>query len=975
MAGEIKFPQKRVMELPERLADCERYFRLMFPQGFLGGKGQSMRKFNGRMGKRCMITEKQIYGEETISFSHYKDVVYPEFIMKDNLDEYSTIHILKSDAINRRRESFEYIGGVPLDIDVHKEGVGVETTVSETLEKIMKAIESGLIPMPTIIIHTGRGLAMHYRYLVLVSASEWKVHHRLWDVICQKVVEICGSDICTIDKSVGDFSRVMRIPGTYNSKGKDFCYILKAGPYYEMEELASGFDIDLSSIREEITAEEQAVRGKKERHHSMHTEASEKGQREKRLTREALIHFAPGVIPADDDTDRWIKSRYVEYIERLMAIRDDWTGTRELCCHLYYNFCCFLYTLETAEDMLWRLYEELSVRGEADDFCEDEVDNIINQIYADDGGINLYNYRKMETFVDLLQITEEEMEILHIGGGMEAKEAAAQAYKNNELRDAKRNMIKELFREGYKQKEISPIVNDKLGLWGTMLECKYDYVKKYTSGYRKKDKYLIDKNEKTAYVRTQKKCSLSLTHSETRERGVCGTVCSSKNQPSFGYDVPEHTAKELHSNGKAVFIPKENPIPISPLSVDDAYREYEAGKNLTVLGKAGVGKSMLISKIRKDCNDKGRKISVCAPFGIASGNISGSTVFSTFGMRRMVYPQGHIVTVAEVLRLPIQLSDVLIIDEIGTLRSDQGLYILKVIKKMEEIHHKKVQVIWMGDFLQLPPVCTKEDRRLLHEYGYKSEWLFDLPEWVEMMGTKITLTQSFRHKDDSEAERLMDSIMVNHDPVHTVKELNTLVSHGRYDGAIYLVPYRKQADLINRNHAEEFKRRKAYQVIDQNEQKTIELAKGMRVMTTRNSRTYKNGSLGTIERLNKKSISILLDDKRLIQVTPDANGCYPITYGWAITVHKSQGLTFDHINLVRGFFAEAQLYVAVSRCRTLKGIHLVDGDITVDDIKVCQKAYDFQYGDLVKEMEIPAEPEVEIELEIEPEGEEEELMM
>ena len=91
MAEEIKFPQKRVMELPERLADCERYFRLMFPKGLLGGKGQSMRKFNGKMGKRCMLTEKQLFGEEAISFSRYKDVIYQVFIMKDNLDEYSTM--------------------------------------------------------------------------------------------------------------------------------------------------------------------------------------------------------------------------------------------------------------------------------------------------------------------------------------------------------------------------------------------------------------------------------------------------------------------------------------------------------------------------------------------------------------------------------------------------------------------------------------------------------------------------------------------------------------------------------------------------------------------------------------------------------------------------------------------------------------------------------------------------------------------
>ncbi len=946
----VKYPQKKHMELPERLEECKRYFKIMFPQGLLGGKGQSMRKFNGRMGRRCMITEKQIYGEETISFSHYKDVNYPEFIMKDNLDEYSTIHTLKSDAMDRCKGSFEYIGGIPLDIDVHKEGAETETIVSDTLEKFMTAIESGLIPMPTIIILTGRGLAAHYRYAEPVSGSEWGVHHWLWEQICQKVLEICGSDICKIDKTVGDFSRVMRIPGTYNRKAKAFCHILQEGPYYEMDELASAFDIDLSSIREEITAGEQAKREKKVRHHKEHTEASEKGQREKRLTREALIHFDPGEIPAKDDTDRWIKSGYVEYIERLMAIRDDWTGTRELCCHLYYNFCCFLYPLETAESMVRRLYDELSVRGYADGFCEYELDNIIDQVYSDDGGIDLYNYRKMETFVDLLQITEEEMEILHIGGGMEAKEAAAQAYKNNELRDAKRNMIKELFREGYKQKEISPIVNDKLGLWGTMLECKFDYVKKYTSGYRRKDKYLIDKKQKTAYVRNKKKCSHSLIKKKTREeRGVGPSNHTCVSQTSF---VGESPVNGSRSCVKEKSSSKENMIPVSPLSIDDAIKEYKSGNNLTIVGKGGVGKSKFVDEVSKDCSERGLKLVRCAPYGIASQSIGGNTAAMVFGLGLKVYSKDCSVKIPQLFKTAIFSADVVIIDEIGTLRSDQALYIIKVIKLVEDFFKKKIQLIWMGDFMQLSPVCTSEDRRLLKQYGYKSEWIYDLPEWRGVMGKKIILTKSYRYIDGPECEYIRDCVMVGHDPENTIRMLNGAVTHGSCEDAIYVVPYRKDAEIINRNHAEEFKRRKKFTNVDQDKVGTIELAAGMKVMVTRSNRYVRNGSRGIIKSLNKKSISIRLEDGSLHKIVPDKNGAYPIAYAWAITVHRLQGLTFDQINLVRGFFAEGQLYVAISRCRTLKGIHLADGNITVDDLKVCQASYDFQYGDLVREMEL-----------------------
>ena len=122
---------------------------------------------------------------------------------------------------------------------------------------------------------------------------------------------------------------------------------------------------------------------------------------------------------------------------------------------------------------------------------------------------------------------------------------------------------------------------------------------------------------------------------------------------------------------------------------------------------------------------------------------------------------------------------------------------------------------------------------------------------------------------------------------------------------------------------------------------SLQLAVRMRVMTTSNGKNYKNGSMGTVTKLNKKSIRVELDNGNVVTVTAQRleleNGVIykqlPVVLGYAITANKSEGMTFDAINVVPGYFAPGQLYTALSRARSITGIHIV-GELTAKDLIV-----------------------------------------
>ncbi len=915
----------REMSADDRYDHAQRYLKKMFPCGLMGGQLQSMRKYEGRMGKRCMLNEDQMLGRAEIHFGSGNRTAddYLQLITCGTLDEYITINIEHADTETRRKEDFEYVCGVPLDIDIHSGGIDTEDMVSESIQRFMR-----LFPEPTIMIHSGRGMGVHYRYREPLSMTEWDLHHALWGKICDIVKNEIGVEIAEIDTHVGDAPRVMRIPGTYNNKAGAYCYIIDDdGPYYTMESLAEAFSIELESVRSEIENKPPKRRtnpkAKDKTHKKNNPQSKNKASKHISSDTSKKDHKSSSdthpSIPEAHGVNRIIKQHYKAALEKLLYIRDDWIGNREMYCHIYFNICAVLEPFEEAVDDLLKQYSVLKERstGDSDD---GEIQHIIDQYHASNGDLLAYDYRSVDTIVKKLHMTDDEIKSTGLGTSIYSHRAAIQAQKNNEIRDSKRNLIKKLFADGIKQKDISDIVNKELDLLGTDYECNLAYVQRYTRGIRKQKDY-TNQCSNTAYV--HKKSLQDFAVQKKKASGGDGRYKECHQEQSLSDKFLPFTSFE-HGD-----------------TINDAWDEYKHGNSFTVLGKGGTGKSTLINRIVSDCRNRGSACVVTAPYGLAADSIGGKTVSAHFGLEidKIYDKQDHIRWSA--ISQDIKDADDIVIDEIGTLRADHALYVIRCIKQIEQVYNKRIQTIWSGDFSQLPPACNNRDMIKLRSMGYASEWIFDLPEWLAMMGRKIVLTHSYRHDGDQTLDIILTSIMCHKD-THAIEYLNEHCDRTADDDAIYIVPTRRIADEINAQKAAQFVNKTP--ITTQNG--PLEIAVGMRVMTTANrGHKYQNGSMGVIKSINKKSIRVVFDKGQTVRVTPLDDGVYPIALAYALTVHKAQGQTFDVINITPGFFAAGQLYTALSRCKTLGGIHLL-GDITMDDLIINRRAFEFQYGDM-----------------------------
>jgi GTPase SAR1 family protein len=381
------------------------------------------------------------------------------------------------------------------------------------------------------------------------------------------------------------------------------------------------------------------------------------------------------------------------------------------------------------------------------------------------------------------------------------------------------------------------------------------------------------------------------------------------------------------------------------------------GKHLYITGNAGTGKSTLLHYFKKHSR---KEIAILAPTGIAAVNIGGATIHSFFR-----FPT-HFITRDDIRKIRgksdmFSAIEILIIDEASMVRADMMDAIdasLRLNRNQPYEPFGGVQLILIGDLFQLPPVIEQD----LEEYfadNYETPYFFSAKVFSEIRLQKIELQRVFR-QIDPDFIRLLNKVRNNELEMSDLKKLNQRFQPSlrlsTHDLAITLTSTNARASAINIQRlsalpTEEY----VYDaVIDgdfddksQPTDKTLRLREGAQIMMVKNDplKRWVNGSLGVIHQLARDAIKVSFGtavhtiepavweksiydydrvNRSLESLVVGSFRQYPIKLAWAITIHKSQGKTFDNviIDLGYGAFAHGQTYVALSRCTSYEGLHL-----------------------------------------------------
>jgi ATP-dependent exoDNAse (exonuclease V) alpha subunit len=382
--------------------------------------------------------------------------------------------------------------------------------------------------------------------------------------------------------------------------------------------------------------------------------------------------------------------------------------------------------------------------------------------------------------------------------------------------------------------------------------------------------------------------------------------------------------------------------------------------NMFVTGKAGTGKTTFLKYLIKHTT---KKCVIAAPTGIAAINAGGVTLHSMFGLPfKPITPTERLEYrfTEKKSEMLLQL-EVLIIDEVSMVRPD----VLDTVDgKLRWVRESKepfggVQVIMFGDLYQLPPVAKKEDKELLDEF-YDNYYFFNAVVWKKTFFHVIELSKVFR-QTDIEFVGILNHIrnyMVTSEELDVLSELKDRKKAKDFNtDYIHICTHKRDVEKINTEMLGEPTHTFDYTMDGKFPESSIpcplhlQLRVGARVMTIVNNPAdgYYNGTIGNIVEIGNDEITVQLDNsKRKVKVkknkwvnnefvledgeivAKEIGSCtqYPLTLAWAITIHKSQGLTFDKAVLhLSKTFCPGQLYVALSRCRTLDGI-VLDGYIT-----------------------------------------------
>lgn len=411
-------------------------------------------------------------------------------------------------------------------------------------------------------------------------------------------------------------------------------------------------------------------------------------------------------------------------------------------------------------------------------------------------------------------------------------------------------------------------------------------------------------------------------------------------------------------------------------------------KNIFLTGKAGTGKTTLLKNIVENTH---KQVVIVAPTGIAALNAGGVTIHSLFQLPPSCYAPALNFAEEEIpfavmplKKVPREVSkmagwkrnllrsiELLVIDEVSMLRADLLDAIdtaLRFVRREKNMLFGGVQVLFIGDMLQLPPVVKNEEWNFLKQY-YESMYFFDSMALRNNKPLTLELEKIYRQDD-----KLFIQILNNlRDNKYVQSDINELNKHfvpnfepPKKQPYIFITTHNKKAEAINDKKLRDLKTESIYfdATIQGNFPENLyplnpqmELKVGAQIMFIKNDteqgKNYYNGKIGEIHELDEDSIKVIFPetgqivtverytweniryklDQQTGQINEEILGTfetYPIKLAWAITVHKSQGLTFKRAIIdISEAFAPGQIYVALSRLESLEG--LVLSEALVDD--------------------------------------------
>jgi ATP-dependent DNA helicase PIF1 len=414
---------------------------------------------------------------------------------------------------------------------------------------------------------------------------------------------------------------------------------------------------------------------------------------------------------------------------------------------------------------------------------------------------------------------------------------------------------------------------------------------------------------------------------------------------------------------------KDNLIELNEKFQEALRRMNKSNKSLFITGNAGTGKSTLLTHFKKTTQ---KKMVVLAPTGVSALNVKGQTIHSFFGFPPNVTPEKvRREKASQSLVKILQNLDILVIDEVSMVRADLMDCIDEALRRFLKTSEPfgGVQMVFIGDLHQLPPVVAGDEERQRFKTEYASPYFFDAKVFENTEFELLELEKIYRQKD-RDFVKILNKVRTNKVTPWDIDALNARVLadpsafHDTDHSYITLTTTNKAADEINALRLERLPSwSEVYEATFSGEFENrnhptlsnLELKEGAQVMMLNNDMEgrWVNGSIGKITKiesdLSQKHdlLHVLLEgedetvkvlpytwelnkyywneeDKEMEMDTIGKFTQYPLRLAWAVTIHKSQGKTFDKVvvDIGKGAFAHGQVYVALSRCRSIEGLLL-----------------------------------------------------